>query len=198
MSHAWVRFSNKDDASSAVTRVTRYHVDEHHTVKGRKLTLERGVNLTRCESMEPFASDPQDLIAVVQHLGYTDALRRRDLTAQSASETGPRAVLIPIAKTAEWWALAHDERLALLRASGRSLGHFDIGASYASRIHRRLYHCRYLPFSRWDFLTYFEFAEEHAVAFRELLQELRDVERNPEWRFVEHETEIWMTKLDPH
>jgi hypothetical protein len=135
-----------------------------------------------------------DLIGVVQHLGYTEAERKRDLAAQSASESGPCAVLIPIAKSAAWWALAQDERLALLRA-GRGEGHFAIGARYASRIYRRLLHCRYLPQSRWDFLTYFEFPEAQAPVFRELLQVLRDTERNPEWGYVEHETEIWMTKL---
>jgi hypothetical protein len=59
-----------------------------------------------------------------------------------------------------------------------------------------LYHSRYLPeASNYDFLTYFEFRDADAPAFRGLLAELRDVKRNPEWRYVEREFEIWMTKL---
>ena len=60
---------------------------------------------------------------------------------------------------------------------------------------RRLYHARYLPGSEWDFLTYFEFTEKRAQQFRELVAALRDVKKNPEWKFVNREVEIWMKKV---
>jgi hypothetical protein len=162
---------------------------------GQQVSLPVGSQITRSETAVSSGHGDEDLIGVVQHLGYTEAERKRELAAQSASESGPCAVLIPIAKSAAWWALAQDERLALLRA-GRGEGHFEIGARYATRIYRRLLHCRYLPQSRWDFLTYFEFPEAEVPAFRQLLQALRNIERNPEWGYIEHETEIWLTKLE--
>lgn len=194
--HSWVRFSSKDEPLG--DRVTRYRIDAVQHIVGRELAFAPGDSLTRCEGPTPFGAEPGDLVALVQHLGYTDAPRRRELAAASAPEGGPLAVLIPISKSPEWWALAQDERLALLRQTGSARGHMDIGADYASVIFRKLYHSRYLPHSHWDFLTYFEFPQEHAAAFRQLLRALRNVELNPEWRFVEHETEIWLTKVHTH
>ncbi|MCI0527653.1 MAG: hypothetical protein L0Y56_09445, partial [Nitrospira sp.] len=63
-------------------------------------------------------------------------------------------------------------------------------------IFRKLYHCRYLdPMIPYDFLTYFEFEEQHEKQFRMLSSELRDLRKNPEWYYVQHEYEIWMTKI---
>ncbi|MGC4089202.1 MAG: hypothetical protein QM756_15220 [Polyangiaceae bacterium] len=70
-----------------------------------------------------------------------------------------------------------------------------MGADYAARIFRRLYHARWLPDSAWDFLTYFEFPETERAAFVELLAKLRDPRSNPEWEFVDAEIECWMKKL---
>src|SRR5436189_125261 len=69
-------------------------------------------------------------------------------------------------------------------------GHVELGARHARTIFRRLYQARYQPGSEWDFLTYFEFSEADAGAFRALLAALRDPALNPEWAFVERETEI--------
>jgi len=130
----------------------------------------------------------------VQHVVYTDADKRRELAAISAGERGPRAVLIPISKSDAWWAMAQDERERFFRRSPDRPGHVEIGTRHAPSIFRRLYHARYQPGSQWDFLTYFELAEEDTDAFRTLLAELRDPVLNPEWQYVERETEIWMMK----
>lgn len=98
------------------------------------------------------------------------------------------AALIPIRKSATWWDLAQDERLALFRAGA---GHNGIGLDYLPAVARRLLHCRDLgePF---DFLTWFEFAPNQAPAFDEMLRRLRATE---EWSFVEREVEIRLTRL---
>jgi len=44
--------------------------------------------------------------------------------------------------------------------------------------------------------TYFEFDRKHTDGFKRLLAGLRDPERNPEWKYVDREYEIWMTKLE--
>jgi hypothetical protein len=57
------------------------------------------------------------------------------------------------------------------------------------RIARWLCHARDLG-EAFDFLTWFEFAPEHASAFDELLDMLRSRE---EWSFVDREVEIRLT-----
>ena len=98
-----------------------------------------------------------------------------------------QAALIPIRKSASWWSLAQDERRAIFEEKSH---HISVSLKYLPRIARRLYHCRELgePF---DFLTWFEFAPEHASAFDELLVALRATQ---EWSFVEREVEIRLSR----
>lgn len=97
------------------------------------------------------------------------------------------AVMIPIRKSDAWWELAQDERRAILEAQSQ---HIAIGLRYLPAIARRLYHSRELgePF---DFVTWFELAPEHTAAFDELLGALRATE---EWRYVEREVELRLTR----
>ena len=156
--------------------------------EGARVTEYRtasGSTMFRVESETLFEAG---LRGVVQHLHYTTLPERTDLTARSRSELAPgaTAVLIPIRKSADWWALAHDQRGEHFHKH-----HTPIGSPYVERIFRKLYHSRYLG-SDYDFLTYFEFPPEDADYFRQLLSELRATD---EWKYVEHEQEIWMTKL---
>jgi hypothetical protein len=98
-----------------------------------------------------------------------------------------QAVLIPIRKSASWWGLPQDERRIIFEEKSH---HISGSLKYLPRIARRLYHCRELgePF---DFLTWFEFAPEHASAFDELLVALRTTQ---EWSFVEREVEIRLSR----
>ncbi|MBK6811639.1 MAG: chlorite dismutase family protein [Sandaracinaceae bacterium] len=93
------------------------------------------------------------------------------------------AVLIPIRKSAAWWALPQDERRAIFEARSH---HTEVGLRYLPAIARRLYHSRDLggPF---DFLTFFEFGEADTSAFDDLLGKLRETE---EWSYVDREVEI--------
>src|SRR5262249_36160711 len=102
--------------------------------------------------------------------------------------------IVAITKSDAWWRLAHDERQAYFRKRAAADGHTAIGEKYAAKIARRLYHARYLPGSEWDFITYFEFTEEHAPTFRKLLAALRDPKKNPEWGFVEREVEVFLRR----
>ena len=94
-----------------------------------------------------------------------------------------RAALIPIKKSAVWWAMAQDERRAIFEERS---AHIAIGLQYLPAVARRLHHCRDLgePF---DFLTWFEFAARDAALFDDLVGELR---RTEEWRYVSREVEI--------
>ena len=98
------------------------------------------------------------------------------------------AALIPIRKAPGWWALAQDERRALMEAQSR---HITIGLDYLPAVARRLYHSRDLgePF---DFLTWFEFAPGHTGAFDELLVRLR---QTAEWSYIDREVEIRLERV---
>ena len=126
------------------------------------------------------------LRGVAGHARYV-VRREKDLLDPLSPPLGrpeaSRAALIPIAKTAAWWALPHDERRAIFEERSR---HIADSLPYLPRVARRLYHSRDLgePF---HFLTWFEFAPEHEAAFDELLALLRARE---EWTFVEREVEI--------
>jgi hypothetical protein len=176
-------------------RVTGYELERVNGVRGPLPSgIEAGQRLWRLEAAGRLPMPDAPFIGATMHLVYTDSATRSELTRISSPESGPVAVLIPIRKSAEWWALGREQRQALVM-EGAPHGHLAIGQRYAARIYRRLYHARYLPGSEWDFLTYFEFPADTAAAFEELLAALRDVERNPEWAFVDREVELWMTRL---
>lgn len=126
------------------------------------------------------------LRGVVSNLRYAEREEVQRLQAIQPALQRPEArcaVLIPIRKSAAWWALAQDERRAIFE---RDSHHTQIGLDYLPAIARKLHHCRDLgePF---DFLTWFEFAPEHAQAFDTLLARLRATR---EWSYVEREVEM--------
>jgi len=94
-----------------------------------------------------------------------------------------RAALIPVRKSPAWWDLPQDERRAIFEERSH---HVQTGFEYLPAVARRLYHCREMgePF---DFLTWFEYAPDHARSFEELVGRLR---RTEEWRFVEREVDV--------
>jgi chlorite dismutase len=99
------------------------------------------------------------------------------------------AVLIPIKKSAQWWEMPQDERRAIFEEESH---HTAVGLEYLPGVARRLLHCRDLgkPF---DFLTWFEFAPEHAKAFDQLLLRMR---ASKEWEYVEREVEVHLHRDD--
>ncbi len=99
------------------------------------------------------------------------------------------AALIPIRKTASWWALAQDERRRIFEESSK---HVATGLRYLPAVARRLHHCRDLGENEpFDFLTWFEYAPSDSSAFNELVAELRASE---EWSYVEREVDIRLVR----
>lgn len=93
------------------------------------------------------------------------------------------AAMIPLKKSAAWWDLAQDERRAIFEEQSR---HTHIGMAYLPAIARQLYHCRDLS-EPFDFVTWFEYGQQDAEAFEELVAALRSTK---EWSFVEREVDI--------
>ena len=100
-------------------------------------------------------------------------------------------IIIPMSKSQEWWDKAALDRQTYFypHADGsgtRVKGHARAAEPGISTIFRKLY---YNPDGHgrdgeWDFVTYFECADEHLATFDQICQALRDVRQNPEWRYV--------------
>ncbi len=77
--------------------------------------------------------------------GFPDQMKA-DLKAPS--ESGPFAIVIPIRKNADWWALEQEKRAAMMQE------HTAAALPYHKTVKRKLYHSTGLD--DIDFLTYFE------------------------------------------
>jgi len=99
------------------------------------------------------------------------------------------AALIPIRKTAAWWALTQQDRREIFEEQSR---HIAIGLKYRPAVARRQHHCRDLGLSEpFDFLTWFEYSPSATSAFEDLLQALRE---SAEWRFVDRECDVRLSR----
>lgn len=178
----YVSFTSDSITPPAGARVNTYRV------KQGAGPFPTGSTVYRIESDTPIGSG---LRGVVQHLHYTTLDQRTDLVKRSRTELPPSpdmtAVLSPIRKSEDWWAMAHDQRGEHFHKK-----HTPIGSPYVETIFRKLYHSRYIPAAGYDFLTYFEFPNDATEIFQKLLRELRETE---EWKYVAEEYEVWMTKL---
>ena len=126
------------------------------------------------------------LAGVASHLRYVEKAENEQLAEKQAPlgrKQATFAAMIPIRKSAAWWALNQDERREILEAKSH---HISGSLKYLPQVARQLYHCRDLgePF---DFITWFEYAPEHAAEFEELVAMLR---ATPEWTFVEREVDV--------
>ncbi len=128
------------------------------------------------------------LRGVTSHERYVTRGEKTQLLAVQPALGRPgstAAALIPIRKSAQWWALTQDERRAIFEETS---AHIRIGLDYLPAVARRLHHCRDLSeVEPFDFLTWFEFAPADAGRFDQLLRRLRETE---EWRYVEREVEL--------
>ena len=129
------------------------------------------------------------LRGVTSNERYVTSGEHRELAVQEplGRAGSTRAALIPVKKSEAWWDLAQDERRRIFEESSH---HIAISLEYLPAVARRLHHGRDLgePF---DFLTWFEFAPEHAVAFEELVGRLRATE---EWTYVEREIDLRLAR----
>jgi len=170
----------------------RFAGGERGAWKVTGITAYRGANLERVERVEIAQGEATTagarwvLRGVASNVRYATAEEARTLRARQPALGRPeatRAALIPIRKSAAWWALAQDERRAIFEETSH---HTAIGLDYLPAIARRLHHSRDLgePF---DFLTWFEYAPKDEAKFDELLARLRATK---EWTFVEREVDL--------
>lgn len=142
------------------------------------------------------AAKPAVLTGVVRPPNYTGgAMHNFAYAHQVLQQPGPampNAFLVPMIKTAEWWAKNWIERhtyfLPRYDEAGRmvSQGHALAAADGIPYLMRRTYRnpTEPAPEGAYDFLNYFECATADVPTFHRVCAALRDVTRNPEWRFV--------------
>jgi chlorite dismutase len=156
-------------------------------------TTVRGDDLPAAARLDIVAGAPSDgaaaawvLRGVVSNERYVTRAEKTALVGVQEAIGRPnaaRAALIPIKKSAAWWALAQDERRAIFEERS---AHIALGFEYLPAVARRLHHSRDLgePF---DFLTWFDYSAEDEARFDELLARLRETE---EWKYVEREIDV--------
>jgi chlorite dismutase len=166
-----------------------WRVTLNSAVKGEALAAVPALSITQNASIAlPIlpSSTSWRLVGVTSHLRYVEKAEKEQLAEKHAPlgrKEATFAALIPIRKSAAWWELNQDERREILEAKSH---HISGTLKYLPQVARQLYHCRDLgePF---DFITWFEYAPEHATMFEELVAMLRMTE---EWNFVEREIDV--------
>jgi hypothetical protein len=124
--------------------------------------------------------------AAMNNFAYAHAV------AQQPGAVMPNAFLVPMSKTAAWWAKDWMERhtyfIARYDDAGRmtSAGHALAAAAGIPCLLRRTYkhETEPAPEGSYDFVTYFECADADVPTFHAVCASLRDVAQNPEWKFV--------------
>jgi hypothetical protein len=136
------------------------------------------------------------LSGVVRPTNYTGTLMHNFAYAQRVLQQPgarmPNAFLMPLSKTAAWWSKPWLERHTYLlpryAASGEreSEGHALVCEPGIACLMRRTYKQEHEPAGAdaYDFINYFECADADVSTFHAICAGLRDVRRNPEWRFV--------------
>jgi chlorite dismutase len=130
------------------------------------------------------------LAGVASHVRYVERGEKTALGAVQAAlgrAEATHAALIPIRKSPAWWELTQDERRQIFEDKSH---HIAASLKYLPAIARQLYHCRDLG-EAFDFLTWFEYAPEHAQPFEDLVGMLRASE---EWTYVEREVDVRLAR----
>jgi hypothetical protein len=145
---------------------------------------------------------PRSLAGVVKPPSFTGGAMHEFAYARQVTQqpgpVAPHAFLLPLVKTAEWWAKDWMERHTYLLPryddAGRmtSEGHALAASAGVPCLMRRTYKdaTEPAPDGSYDFLTYFECADADVPTFHAVCASLRDAARNPEWRFV-REGPLW-------
>jgi len=153
--------------------------------------------------IEPWGGSVETLAGVQRPRSYTSYAMSQFAYAHASppgtAEKYQLAAVTPLNKTDEWWAMdfLHRESFFLPRYDENEnmvvKGHTLASAAGVPNICRRLVHAPdgYGLDENYDFVGYFEFAEADAPVFRQVMEGLRDIKQNPEWKYVREGPEWW-------
>jgi hypothetical protein len=178
-SHAMIRLE-----AATSEPLIQYETGLRELIESRSGSVESLVGVNRPRSYTSYA---------MTKFAYDPAL------PPGTGEKFPLGVVTPMNKTGEWWAMdwLHRESMFLPRYDEKEnlvvKGHALAAEVGVAHINRRLMHAPdgYGDDQNYDFVGYFEFAEEHAPTFRAVMAGLRDVAQNPEWAYVSEGPEWW-------
>jgi len=140
--------------------------------------------------VEPSPQSVWSLRGALSNVRYITRPEQTELQTRQPPLNRPeanRAALIPIRKSHQWWEMTQEERREVFEEKSH---HVRDSMKYLPAVARRLVHSRDLgePF---DFLTWFEYAQEDAEVFEQLVMHLR---RTAEWEYVEREVDIRLAR----
>lgn len=165
-----------------------WRTTSHRAITGESLAGAEALDIVPGDVMTGPADAVWVLRGATSNERYVTRPEKEELLARQPALGRPGAdcaVLIPIRKSAGWWAMTPDERRQVFEEQSR---HNRIGLDYLPAIARKLHHCRDLSREEpFDFLTWFEFAAADTGQFDRLLERLR---ATVEWQFVEREVEF--------
>jgi hypothetical protein len=139
---------------------------------------------------------PRVLRGAVRPMSYTgNAMHNFSYAHRVLQQPGtvmPNAFLVPVSKTPSWWEKDWMERhtyfLPRYDGEGGMLheGHALAAAAGIACLLRRTYKPEAAPTAagQYDFVSYFECADDDVPTFHRVCAALRDTDRNPEWKFV--------------
>ncbi|MGM4919962.1 chlorite dismutase family protein [Tardiphaga sp. 813_E8_N1_3] len=162
-------------------------------VKGETLKPVTALSITHADAISlPLLPSQTSwrLAGVASHVRYVERTEKIALVAAQAGlgrTEATHGALIPIRKNAAWWDMTQNERRRIFEDKSR---HIADSLKYLPAIARQLYHSRDLG-EPYDFLTWFEYAPEHAQEFEDLVGGLRETE---EWSYVEREVDVRVVK----
>lgn len=113
-------------------------------------------------------------------------------SARGSGRAQRNVFIIPLRKTREWWDTCALDRHSYFYPHGdpsngsHVKGHARAAEPGITTIYRRLFYNPDGPgrAGEFDFVTYFECADEHVATFDRICAALRDERQNPEWRYV--------------
>ena len=125
----------------------------------------------------------------------------KDAPPRRSGRIAPNVIIVPIRKTPEWWQKSVLDRHAYFyphvdhARAWPVKGHALTAEPGIPLLFRRLYHNPdgYERPGEFDFISYFECEDEGLPVFDEIMKSLRDILKNPEWRYVE-EGPTWRGK----
>lgn len=170
----------------------RWRVTDMQVKVGAPLPAAKRLEIIAGAEMPSDADAAWVLRGITSNERYIVGPERSEMVAKQLALGRPEAscaTLIPLRKSAAWWALTQDERQSIFEAQSH---HAKLGMQHFPTLARRLHHCRDLAENApFDFLTWFEYAPAEQAAFNKLLAELR---ATVEWRYVEREIDIRLVR----
>lgn len=176
-----------DEGLSSAAGVVHVAANDSALVQAACAGIERLLDgIARVRTLRGTVQPTRYTGGAMHEFAYARQLTQRD------GESMPNALLLPLLKLPAWWAKDWMERhtyfLPRYDEDGRMVneGHALAAAPGIPVLMRRTYRSEETPRTAdsYDFVTYFECADADVATFDIVCASLRDVQRNPEWRFV--------------